>query len=132
MDTDNMLESNVEPSLNNSQYIMITHDKSNWTSLFSPYLIFNKLTDEYLCRLFLLQKIKKSLHKLGSVIIFLDEDIDIQQMNIHTKWCHYLLYKNDDYKIYVKEVESMTEDDRKQIKNISANLISKEKRKFIE
>ena len=55
-----------------NHYLIITDDSNKWTHLFSPRLIFNKLTTEHALKLLLNQKIKYFTERKTLLIIFLD------------------------------------------------------------
>lgn len=105
-------------------YLIIS--KNNRNKYFSPKLIFDKLDDNHLLRLFMLQKIKKKMNLNDKIIIYLDKEIDIDDFNINSKLISMLKYQSSIYNIYLEEYDE-TKIDIDDIKRYNFMIDNKKK-----
>ena len=85
----------------NKCYLLIS--KNNKNKYFNPKLIFDKLDDNHLLRLFMLQKIKKNANINDKIIIYLDDNIEIDDFKINSKLKSMLKYQSSIYHIYLED-----------------------------
>ena len=89
--------------------ILVTNDKSQWKDIFDESLIFNKLTDEHILRILLLQKIKKAGEVDSKIKIFL-HDFDLDDFEINNKLYNILKYQQDLYNVFILPIDKKTID----------------------
>jgi hypothetical protein len=82
-------------------YLLISNNNKN--KYFNSKLIFDKLDDNHLLRLFMLQKIKKNANINDKIIIYLDDNIEINDFKINNKLKSMLKYQSSIYHIYLEE-----------------------------
>ena len=88
--------------------LLISSNPADLTSIFHDKLIFNKITDEHLTRIFVIQKIKGASSNPTKTTIYL-HDCQLEDFHLNTKLLEFIKYSK--YNVHVKDIANVTDQD---------------------
>ena len=88
--------------------LLISKNPSDLTCIFHDKLIFDKLTNEHLTRIFIMQKIKQAANNPTQTTIYF-HNCRLEDFNINKKLIDFINRRK--YSVYIKNIADVTDED---------------------